>query len=472
MLCLISLLEEYIRFAGNIAYGGRGGYSAIELIMVFRLLIEKAIEWKRPIFIIKADIARAFDTLSHSAIIEWAKTLNILIRLKFALLKKVLGTKYICMAGSGIQTDWIRALCGLRQGSVEASLIFAHVVCWILKGLEDRWKSRGLGWFAGSFGGCDFAFADFFDKHLGHFTSLDPNNLYASICVFLDDLYIVCTCVQMGQVMLDELVQALASYGLRLHHKPCLCGTVCNCKCQWMCDVHTADSLCEEQITINGIVVRRVDKMNILGSIVCADATEGPAIEHRITQSWRCFHKWAHIFSSKATIESKLQFWKKTVFRSMTWGVETLREDNTLVGKLATAHKFMVRKMLGLKRRPQLDDHENVIGVEKWLDYFKRSMSRAGSEIRKVNMEMQALINGERIRWASHLSRMGLDGKTEHLCKALVAWRCKSWWKSQQFYNSLNWEVLRHPFPFKPSRWEDQFPDDWITKYSNFPTPN
>ena len=154
----------------------------------------------------------------------------------------------------------------------------------------------------------------------------------------------------------------------------------------------------------------------------------------------------------------------------MTWGLETLREDGSLIAKLATAHKFMVTKMLGLKRRPLLDLDGNKIGVEKWLDFFKRSMSRAGSEIVRQNMEMNGLINRERVRWASHISRFGLEEKPEHLCKAIIAWRCKSWWVSQQFFNDLNWDCLRHEFPFKPRRWEDQFPRDWMVQFSNFPT--
>ena len=44
MLCLVILLESYTKFDGNIAYGGRGGYSAIELIMILRILIEKSLE--------------------------------------------------------------------------------------------------------------------------------------------------------------------------------------------------------------------------------------------------------------------------------------------------------------------------------------------------------------------------------------------------------------------------------------------
>ena len=298
---------------------------------------------------------------------------------------------------------------------------------------------------------------------------LNINDLHASIFAFLDDLYIICTSVQMGQVMLNELAQELAKHGLFLHHKPCTCGADCECTCPWMCDIQTALCLSNERILLGGIEVRKVEIMNILGSIVTGDGNEGPAIEHRITQPWRCFHKWAHIFMSKASIWHKLQFWKKTVFRSMAWGIETLRSNDFLLGRLVTAQKTMVRKMLGLKRRPLMNSDGNPCGVELWLDYFKRSMSRAGTEISKGNACLHTLIFEERKRWASHLARMGIEGKPEHLCKGFVAWRCKSWWRSQQFYNELGWDVLKHQYPFKPSRWEDQFPADWLVHFSHCP---
>jgi hypothetical protein len=243
----------------------------------------------------------------------------------------------------------------------------------------------------------------------------------------------------------------------------------CECKCQWMCDMHTARYLTNERIMLNGVEIRRVEKMNILGSIVTGDGNEGPAIEHRITQSWRCFYKWAHMLKSSASIWHRIQFWKKTVFRSMAWGVETLHNNDFLLGKLITAQKQMVCKMLRLKRRPIIDCNGVHCGVEPWLDFFKRSMSRAGTEITKGNACLVGMISEERKRWASHISRMGLEGKPEHLCKGLVAWRCKSWWKSQQWFNELRWDTFKHQFPFKPNRWEDQFPSDWLIYFSQFP---
>ena len=155
--------------------------------------------------------------------------------------------------------------------------------------------------------------------------------------------------------------------------------------------------------------------------------------------------------------------------RSITWGVQTLRYNESLLAKLTTTFKSMVRRLLGLKRKPILDDQGNRVGCEAWLDYYKRTMSRAGAEIDKRRMSTKTLVGQEVRRWANHVSRMGLDGKPEHLVKGLISWRCRYWWQVQQMYNDFGWDSLYHVFPFKPRRWEDQFSSAWMVDFSQFP---
>jgi hypothetical protein len=114
----------------------------------------------------------------------------------------------------------------------------------------------------------------------------------------------------------------------------------------------------------------------------------------------------------------------------------------------------MVRKMMHLKRRPLVEGGIKV-GMENWLDWQVRSMSRASAEMRKHGCSMGNLINDERLAWAG-----------KHLAKHLVAWRPRFWWETQKWFNTQNTNVFRHRFPFKPRRWEDSLPMDWLI---NFP---
>jgi hypothetical protein len=127
----------------------------------------------------------------------------------------------------------------------------------------------------------------------------------------------------------------------------------------------------------------------------------------------------------------------------------------------------MVRSMMGLKRKPIFDSDNNRIGFEPWLDFYKRSMSRAKAVIKEMGFDMNKLIWSERERWAKHIARMGCNGKKPSLIKGLIGWRNKYWWQFQQTWNLIGGDQLYHLFPFKPMRWEEHLPNDWLCKFSN-----
>ena len=126
----------------------------------------------------------------------------------------------------------------------------------------------------------------------------------------------------------------------------------------------------------------------------------------------------------------------------------------------------MFRKMMRLNRKPIFDEAGVKIGVEKWLDLQIRSMSKAGTEIKSHEVDMGHMMQHERQSWAGKVSRLGSDG-TPHIVKYVVAWRSRFWWDTQRWYNSLGWDPIKHKFPFKPHRWEDIFPVNWLISFAN-----
>ena len=76
------------------------------------------------------------------------------------------------------------------------------------------------------------------------------------------------------------------------------------------------------QLVLKGVPIVQTEEINVLGSIISASGSERDAFDHRISCSWKCYHKWAHIFSSSADLTHKINFWYKTMFRSMTWAVQ------------------------------------------------------------------------------------------------------------------------------------------------------
>ena len=207
--------------------------------------------------------------------------------------------------------------------------------------------------------------------------------------------------------------------------------------------------------------------LKILGSMVACDLSEVEAYHHRIVCGWATFHKWAKQVMSKATIASRLKFFSKNVYKSLTWALVTCRCEQFLLDKLDTIQAQMVRKMLGIKRKPVPNSSH---GLEPWLAWQVRSFSKAKEVIGAHNCSVSTLFERDRQNWMQHVARFGVEDKPPQLLKSLLLWRNLEWWRRQQFYNDLfvaGPQCLRHPWPFvNDRRWEETFPLDWILQFS------
>ena len=183
------------------------------------------------------------------------------------------------------------------------------------------------------------------------------NDFRVAVLAFVDDLVLASNSVASAQIMLNELVVHFEALGLRLNVE----------KCKWLCDRHVKDSEVHRALKLNGLEIDKVRQLKVLGSIVTDDCFERQVVDHRISCAWSCYNKWKHVLESRASLDARLCFFNKTVAKSMLWCLETTRYDGDLDSRLNCAHRRMVRRMMRLKRHPN----------EKWLDWHKRSFSRA-----------------------------------------------------------------------------------------------
>ena len=257
--------------------------------------------------------------------------------------------------------------------------------------------------------------------------------------------------------MLNDVIAEFDRVGLSLNPD----------KCAWMADKHCYPydgGYHGRSIAIGEHLVAQVDKITVLGSVICCDCTEQHPILHRISCAWRCFHKWGHVFRSTASIQAKADFWCKTVLRSLLWGTVTLRGDSFVPTKLDTVQNDMFRRMLGLKRRPLPEG-----GVEPWLQWQKRTLAKAKNAIQNLGCRASSYFVKEKIAWAQHCVRFGLNDKPSHLLKPLLLYRCRRWWHMQEMYNNLNWDAIHHATRGKPYLWENSFSQDWSLQFSKSP---
>ena len=263
---------------------------------------------------------------------------------------------------------------------------------------------------------------------------------------FLDDIYFVCGSFDQAQIMLNDAILSLGSVGLKLNLA----------KVKWMANKHCH---CPEGIAlrIGRVLIPPVDHFVALGSMICIDGNEGPALRHRTGRAWGVFHKWSHILTCRAPLDIRMKFWSRVVLPSMTWGVQTLREP-TLVNSQAYCfcQKLMVRKMMRTTRKCHGKHSED------WLEWHKRSLSDAWVVAVRNKVGLAQVVRDLRENWAGHISRLGVKSHCPHILKYVLGWRPLLWWRVQQIYNLISFDTLVHPFGWgKPRRWENGLADDW-----------
>ena len=79
--------------------------------------------------------------------------------------------------------------------------------------------------------------------------------------------------------------------------------------------------------------------------------------------------------------------------------------------------------MLKITRKPIVVFEDGTKIMETWLDWQKRSMSKAAEVIKQTQTSVLELLAQERLRWSEHVARMGLEGKPQHLLKAVLQHR-------------------------------------------------
>jgi len=231
-------------------------------------------------------------------------------------------------------------------------------------------------------------------------------------------------------------------------------------KIKWIANRHSG-ILKNQALIVCNVKVCKSDAFVALGSVITADLKEGPAYMHRISQSWRCYQKWATVLASNAPLDVRLTFWSRTVLPSLLWGLQTTRAQKLdgAFKKLLSCQKYQVRRMLKCKRRP-INEHE----MEPWLDYQIRSLRTASAVIERAQINVLTKLQDLKRSWAGHIARFGVGpNKETHPLKAILAWRSLAWWQDQSFYNKLRWSPIKHSAQQgRPRRWEQQFSSNWM----------
>ena len=194
--------------------------------------------------------------------------------------------------------------------------------------------------------------------------------------------------------------------------------------------------------------------------MIQVEGLEFEAYQHRITQSWKVFHKWRDPLCAKGvTIQSRAKLWVATVQNSITWALETTRSSSRNLQRLRAAQRRQFVRMIGSKRQ-----HING-ALEPWVEFQKRTYREAIHHINEADVDVGKSLKKKKIDWIGHVSRFGIGVRENHLVKHLILWRPLSWWKLQQKAIEQG-NPFVHPRPGRIRRYESQFHRNWMMLYS------
>jgi hypothetical protein len=350
------------------------------------------------------------------------------------------------------RTDYLPKHKGLIQGSPESSFFFSALINHVLSTLDTDWRKRGLGIRFGRWSSCSEAWKDWVSKYRMHLSS-SLEQIVVCVLAFVDDLYIVANTLAEGQIMTNELIQALSIVGL----SPKIS------KAKWICDDYDAAIERGDCLLVKGFPIKPSPDIKVLGSIISSSGSEKETYLHRVQQAWKTYYVWRKVLESNTNIQARVQVFKSTVMRSMLWALETTRQTVDQNNILDIAQRSMYRKMLKLKRKilTIATDNQPAL-IESWLDWQIRTLQSASKLVSDTKSKASSFLHEARLSWVSHVGRFGTGPREQHLVKHLLLWRNLEWWSTQKRFNKLGRNPMFHPLAVRPRRFEDSLPTKWL----------
>ena len=317
---------------------GRARASKVSsLLLALRKLARVAHEWKTPFYIVKIDIAKAFDSVAQEALGElvvrkvarqggmpWEARLWLSL-LEARELTFHVDKRQVCLE----QTN------GVRQGSPDSPVLFAAKIGEVL----DATLAAVNG---GS------------PPQVSRHQALQPPP--HSGAAFMDDTYIWGESPEYVQQVLAELEVKLRAIGLMINAK----------KTQVISN--TEDD--PVKFTIGGKTVTPDGPkqiMTILGGPVTMSGDVAPIVAEMQGRARRAFHKHRKVLCSRAPLKERLNLHQTLVRGAALWGCPAWPVNAALLQAANSTQLLQVRSMITGKRPPG----------EAWQDWHKRTMRKA-----------------------------------------------------------------------------------------------
>ena len=352
-------------------------------------------EWKQGLWVIKLDIAKAFDTLNRDQFLKalHSKMGSTEIMYNWWALFSNTDANLVTPWGSSI----IQMGSGIRQGSVESPYMFAAAIDWLLEELA----SEGLG-------------VRCRDSYEG---------LGVSEAAYVDDMLLWHGSREGLQAKVERLVGLLARWGLRVNLQ----------KCQLYSSPHSMDS---GPFVVDGQVIRCDDHVMVMGIPFRVGITSKEAMMPLFTKVKNKFWAIKGMFRAKTNLTGRLRMIHKVLGNTALWCAGALMPDQSALKAINTLQLQLAVWTMKLSKGRD----------EDWVSFRVRTLRAARYALQRTCPERWST-SWLRRAWgyAGHRARSS-QWRCPPLSAVIDEFRTLAWWQTEQ----ASPRGLRHPGRFFP----------------------
>ena len=358
------MVREALRTMRVPQYAFRAGYSAAEVVGIFRGLVEKFDEWRCPrIFILDGDIDHAYDHTAHGLVLNSLDRRKVPRPVSESWIRCWRTMKSAFCLSPGCTTRAIRRTRSIPQGDPAGPDLFNVVVDDLAYDFQEMAARRDWG--------------------------VQLNGLRVSIILFADNFWLFATSPAMLQAMLRAWQLILQKAGMDFKKADASWATTDE-------DAKNYDLKSRE-----GHVVRRKPRgegFSVLGCIVQFNNRFEKELANRTTRAWRTWGSVREILECKKVRDmDKVKLMRTTLEKSFFWcsGSWNLTAKN--VDTVNALMWSFLRRMFPVIRR---DTEETEAYMKRSTKQIKDRYKAAGGEL------WRNLVHKFNWTWGGHMVRL------------------------------------------------------------------
>ncbi len=370
-------LDEYLEKIDEEDFGGRKGHQAPEIMQVLHQLSLHCDEndhptmgnWEGKLFIGKFDVVKAFDSVSHSVLLETLLYHGVPRYLAAILVRQ--HRRGVMTYGNGrVRTFALKRTSGLHQGAATSMLLWRLIMARVIDIARGVWSQR---------------------EDVGYEIYPTGGKKRIETLRWADDVFLIARTASALQHMLHIFSSALEFLGLRLAPDD-------PTKASWITNKQGKKG----EISLHGTQVHQRDSkegVSVLGHLlVLGEGHTMAAVNARVAQAWKAFAIHKKLLTSRWISKGKRIMMLNSLIRTtLFWGCEVWVWSPAVASRIRALQRAMYTKMFRIYKRDN----------ETWDDY----QSRRTYMIEELHLTkhghcwvMQGLIQFH--RWAGHIARM------------------------------------------------------------------